>query len=150
MSFETQNPIPKTQNLLAFDYGAARIGVAVGNAVTGTAQPLDPLDGRDRATLEAAVARLLHDWKPARLIAGLPLSMEGEHTASTEAATRFAEWLRELSGLPVELHDERLTSREAATRFRDARRGGRAGRKHARKLDSVAAALILESWMAEP
>lgn len=136
-----------THNFLAFDYGAARIGVAVGNAVTGTAQPLDPLDGRDHASLDAAVMKLLENWKPARLIVGLPLSMEGERTASTEAATRFTERLRELSDLPVELHDERLTSREVAMRFRSARQSGQARRKHARKLDSMAAALILESWL---
>jgi putative holliday junction resolvase len=136
-------------NLLAFDYGSKRIGVAVGNSLTGAAQPLEPLNGRDVAGLPAVIKRLLGDWQPARLIVGLPLDMEGKTTTSTEAARAFAKVLREQSDLPVELHDERLTTREAEAVFRNARQGGQARRKHAAKLDSVAAALILESWLRE-
>lgn len=151
----TQNRKPATENrrasasILAFDYGAARTGVAAGNALTGTAQPLAPLDTRDTGRLPVTLKKLLREWRPARLIVGLPLSMDGEKTATGEAAAAFAERLRELSGLPVELHDERLTSREAAARFREARQGGRARRKQSRQLDSMAAALILESWFED-
>ena len=130
-------------------YGAARTGVAAGNAVTGTAQPLEPLDTRDTGGLPVTLKKLLREWQPDRLIVGFPLSMDGEKTASTKAAEVFAEQLQELSGLPVELHDERLTTREANQRFREARQGGQARRKQSRRLDSMAAALILESWMAE-
>lgn len=155
VSSVTHKPQPTTHNrrasanILAFDYGAARTGVAVGNALAGTAQALEPLATRDRGGLPVTLKKLLDDWQPACLIVGLPLSMDGEKTASTEAAATFAERLRELSDLPVELHDERLTTREAELRFKEARQGGQAKRKQSRKLDSMAAALILESWFED-
>ena len=133
--------------VLGIDYGARRIGVATGNTFTGTAQPLETVrhDGEPFDALD----RLIREWRPRRIIVGLPLTADGEDSATTRAARAFADTLRERHpGIDVHLQDERYSSRVADDRFVAARRAGRARRRDARNLDSVAAAVIVESWLA--
>lgn len=134
--------------ILGFDYGRARIGVAVGQRLTGRARPLDPLNGRDEGGLDAAVDRLCDEWRPDCLVVGLPLSMDGSDTETARRVRAFAERLRK-KGREVVLHDERLSSKEAERDFAEARGAGRARRRDRRLLDSMAAALIIESWLRE-
>lgn len=133
--------------VIGIDYGDRRIGLAVGHPLTGRARPLKTLSVRGEPWLE--LERLVHEWAPERLILGLPLDTAGQETDMSRRVRQFARELAErLDGIAVELHDERLTSQAAAAEFAAARRAGLARRKHARELDSRAAALILESWMA--
>ena len=80
--------------ILGFDFGRARIGVAVGQRLTGRARPLEPLNARDDAGLEPAIDRLCAEWKPDCLVIGLPLSMDGSETETSRAARAFADRLR--------------------------------------------------------
>jgi putative Holliday junction resolvase len=126
--------------VLAFDYGLRNIGVAVGNPLTGTARALAPLKARDGVPDWAAVERLLGEWKPGRLLVGLPLNMDDTPSEMSERASRFARRLEGRFRVPCELVDERLSSFEARGLIVEA--GSRASR------DSVAASLILETWLA--
>ena len=139
-----------TETLLALDYGRARIGVAVGNRLTGSAQPLEPVDGRDEQRALGAVEALIREWRARVVVVGLPLGLDGNETPMTGLAREFAGQLEERCGVTVHLHDERLTSREAEARFAQARADQRMRRRDRRLLDSMAAGLILESWMAAP
>ena len=126
--------------VLAFDYGLRRIGVAVGNALTGTATALPVLSARDGVPDWERIRRLIGEWRPALLLVGLPLNMDGTPSAMSERAARFSRRLHGRFGIRCELMDERLSSFEARERM-----AGDCGRT---ALDSVAACVILEGWFA--
>lgn len=133
--------------VLAYDYGLARIGVAVGQALTCSAQPLAVVTCRDGCPDWPAMDRLHGEWRPARLVVGKPLNMDDSASAMSRRAASFAQELEARYALPVALHDERLSSREARQRFAERRAGGRARAAQASGMDAIAAAVILESWL---
>ena len=126
--------------VLAFDYGLRRIGVAVGNALTGTATALPVLPARDGVPDWERIRRLIGEWRPELLLVGLPLNMDGTPSEMSERAARFARRLHGRFGIRCELMDERLSSFEARARM-----AGEPGRT---AVDSVAACVILEGWFA--
>lgn len=128
--------------VMAFDFGLKRIGVAVGQAVTRTGSPETILDARDGQPDWQVVGRLIEDWRPVQLVVGLPLNMDGTDTSITPNARKFANRLHGRFGLPVALVDERLTTREV--RHELEQRGS--ARQSARRVDALAAVVILESW----
>jgi putative pre-16S rRNA nuclease len=91
---------------------------------------------------------LIGEWRPAKLIVGLPLMLDGSEQAMTRAARAFGAALGARYGLEVALVDERLTSHEAGRRFAARRAAGSAKRKHAAEIDAIAAEVILENWLA--
>lgn len=136
--------------ILGFDFGRRRIGVAVGNTLTGSAQPRPSIE-RAGAALEpalAAVERELAALQPARLVVGRPYNVDGSpHPLENEAA-EFAAALQRRFGLPVHRVDERYSSLEAEAGLRAARAAGRSGRIERGTIDSAAAAVIVERWLA--
>lgn len=133
--------------VLGFDYGARRIGVASGNRISQSARPLPALLSHKREPDWPRIDALLSEWKPEALVVGLPLTLDGGEQAITRGARAFADALGQRSGLMVHLVDERHTSQEAARRFASQRASGSARRRDAGNIDSVAAAVILESWL---
>jgi len=135
--------------VLGFDFGARRIGVAVGNRVTGSARALEVVGNGANGPDFTRIAALLREWRPDALLVGLPLTLDSGEQANSQNARAFAEVLRERHALPVELVDERLTSRAASERFAERRASGSAKRKHASALDAIAAEIIVEQWLRE-
>lgn len=133
-------------HILGFDFGKRRIGVAVGQAHTGTASALGTAANGDRPDW-AAIGRFVDEWRPAQFVVGLPLAEDGSETPMSGLARAFGENLSSRFGVDVEYYDERLTSKDAARRFAELRAAGGARRKDADKLDAVAATLILENWL---
>ncbi|MCG6875584.1 MAG: Holliday junction resolvase RuvX [Betaproteobacteria bacterium] len=136
----------RSETLLAFDFGERFLGVAVGDTEVGMAHPLVAIDARAAAQRFKAVAALINEWKPTRLVVGLPLSLEGEAHDLTRKAQRFARQLQGRFGLPVSLQDERLSSVEAESRLRAI---GRGGRRHKDLTHPVAAQVILQAYLDE-
>ncbi len=134
--------------VLGFDYGLERIGVAVGQLITGTASPLAVLDNQP-ASLWQQVNELISEWTPQSVIVGLPLSLDGSETGMSQLCRKFAQRIHGRSGLPVYLQDERLSSRAAESRFRQLRAAGMKRKKHATDTDSIAAQILLEDWLSE-
>jgi putative Holliday junction resolvase len=132
--------------ILAFDYGLRRIGVAVGQFTTLTATPLETV-GNGKQPDWSAIDRLVREWKPSRLLLGLPLGSDGEETDMSRAARRFAEQLASRFSLPVSFQDERLSSFAAQEQFARLRSEGSLKKKHARGLDAMAAQVFLENWL---
>ncbi len=132
---------------LGLDYGTRRIGVAVGQALTGTASPLAPLTARDGVPDWDALARLIAEWQPAAIVVGVPYNMDGSRQDMTDRAERFSRQLHGRFNLPVHAIDERLSSHEAEDRLRTARREGRRGRIAKPEIDSAAACVLLETWL---
>ncbi len=128
--------------LLGFDYGTAKIGIAVGQTVTGTATPLQTLRAVDQRPDWEAIGRLIGHWQPDALVVGLPCDMDDSETDITPRARRFARQLEGRYRLPVHMMDERLTSMEAQRLV-----GYRPRRIE--DLDAIAAKLILETWLSE-
>ena len=132
-----------TQVLLGFDFGTRRIGVAVGQQLTGVATPLVTLKNRDGAPDWEAIGRLLAEWQPTALVVGRPLNMDGSEQEMTRLARRFGNRLAGRYNLPVYTMDERLTSYEAEQRL-----GNRENLYSMKSdVDSMAAQIILQAWL---
>jgi putative Holliday junction resolvase len=92
----------------------------------------------------AEIERMLAARDVARIVVGLPINMDGSEGPMADATREFARRVGAHLSLPVELFDERLTSREAEERV-----GPRSRRKRRKRpLDAIAAAVILEGWLA--
>lgn len=131
---------PRT--LLGFDFGTRRIGVAIGQELTGTARSLTTLNSRDGGPDWGAISRLIEEWQPDALVVGIPYHMDGSEMELTRLATRFGNRLQGRYNLPLFTVDERLTSAEAEAQLRE--EGGRFGKGD---VDQMSAQLILQSWL---
>jgi putative Holliday junction resolvase len=127
----------RVRTYLAFDFGLKRVGVASGNTLTRTAQPLRTIAATGDARF-TAISRLVDEWQPDALVVGVPFHPDGAEHENTLRARRFA---RQLHGrLRLEVHevDERYTTTEAHA-------------DGAGDLDAASAALILEQYLrSEP
>jgi putative Holliday junction resolvase len=132
----------QAETLLAFDYGEKNIGVAVGQTLTGTANPLETIRVSGSSPDWNAISRIVKTWQPDALVVGLPLNMDGTEQKVSRRARHFGNQLLGRYQLPVHLVDERLTTREARDRLASE---GRAGSDD----HPVAAQIILESWLNE-
>jgi len=120
--------------------------VAAGNTLLGTTTALPILRARDGVPDWEEVAGLVAEWQPDLLVVGEPLNMDGSPSELSQRAERFARRLQGRFGLPVEMADERLTSREAK---QQALAEGHRGDFRRSPVDSRAAELILQTWLAE-
>ncbi len=118
---------------LAFDFGLKRVGVASGNTLTRTAQPLRTVCATGDARF-AAIARLVDEWQPDALVVGVPFHPDGAEHENTLRARRFARQLHGRLRLDVHEVDERYTTTEAHA-------------DGAGDLDAASAALILEQYL---
>jgi putative Holliday junction resolvase len=142
------HPTPP-RTVLAFDFGLRRIGVAAGDTLTCIAAPRATVTARDGEPDWTALARHIVEVRPALLVVGTPYNADGTKGSLAVAAGRFAAELRARFTLPVETVDERWSSLEAQERLRDRRAAGARGRRVRREdVDSAAAAVILERWLA--
>lgn len=133
--------------LLAFDFGAKRIGVAIGNTFSATARPLTMLQDERNEPRFAAIGGLIREWQPAALIVGLPCNDDGSPHEMTRLCRRFANRLKGRFDLPTLLVDERYTSAAASSELEAA---GVRGIKQKALLDQVAAQQILRAYLNEP
>lgn len=132
-----QAPVSVAHELsfMAFDFGLKRIGVAHGNRITGTAQPLLTISG---APLQrwAAISGQIECWQPQALVVGVPYYPDGTPHDNTLRAERFIRQLHGRFHLKVFAVDERYSTTEARA-------------MHAEDVDSVSAAIILEQFFNE-
>jgi putative Holliday junction resolvase len=132
--------------LLGFDFGHRRIGVAVGQTLTGSANTLAVVSVSSKPDWQAITA-IMTEWKPVATVVGLPLDADGGETEISKDARRFGRQLEGRYGIPVFYQDERLSSFSAEQRFVDARKRGGMRRKEAALKDAMAAQIILENWL---
>ena len=129
------------QTLLGFDFGKQRIGVAVGQSITGTATALCTLNTRNQQPDWDRISELINDWRPDALVVGLPLHADGSDSETSTAARRFARQLEGRYQLPVHTMDERLSSHAAKQLQREDKAAAKAG------TDAIAAMIILQNWL---
>ena len=138
-------PAPKT--ILAFDFGLRRIGVAVGQSVTGSASPLAVVANRDTGVDQGAIAALIREWRPTQLVVGMPAHADGSASDMRQPILEFVDALKRY-GLPVATVDERYTSIAAEQTLKQARASGTRGRISKEDIDSAAAVFIAERYLA--
>jgi putative Holliday junction resolvase len=121
------------RSFLAFDYGTRRVGVAVGNSMTRSAQPLTSIAAEGAARFDA-IARHLGHCQPDALVVGVPFHPDGAPNDNTARARRFARQLHGRHRLPVHEVDERYSTTEAMS-------------QGARDIDAASAAIILQQFL---
>ena len=136
----------RSETLLSFDFGRRRIGVAVGQRITGSASPLGCAANGETGPDWSQIERWVAEWQPGRLVVGLPLHADGSPSDTTRDVEAF---VRELDrfDLPISVIDERYSSIEAEERLRAARARGSRGRLRKEHVDAAAAVLIAERWL---
>ena len=133
MSGQSLHATTPHRSFLAFDFGTLRVGVATGNTLTRSAQPLRTVAATGDARFDA-IAKLIAEWQPDALVVGIPFHPDGAPHDNTARARRFARQLHGRFGLTVHEVDERYTTTEA-------RASGAAD------VDAASAAIILEQFL---
>ena len=139
------------RTLLGFDFGTKRIGIAIAQEVTGTANPLTTLSAIKHKPDWDSISKIIEEWQPDLLVIGLPLHMDGSEQDMTQAARRFSNQLNGRYHIPIELMDERLSSNEAESIINE--RNGQTSSSSMfpdkAQIDMISAQLILQSWMSQ-
>jgi putative holliday junction resolvase len=142
-------PGPAPHPVLAFDFGTRRIGMAVGDTITFTAAPRPPVMVHASGPDWSAIEHEVRATQPRLLVVGVPYNADGSAGALTRPAREFGAALAARFGLAVEYVDERWSSLEASAALKEHRAQGRRNQRVRRgEVDSVAAAVILERWLA--
>jgi putative Holliday junction resolvase len=130
--------------VLAVDLGARRIGLAISDPDAIFAFPLGTLEARGRDRDIEALQQVVAEHDVERVVIGLPLHMSGRAGTEAKAAREFARALAKRTGLRVETLDERWTTVEAERVLRE---GGHKRGKRRSVVDSVAASIILRTYL---
>ena len=129
--------------LIGFDFGERRIGVAVGETITGIAMPMGAIEESANEARFREIGKLVDEWHPAAFVVGRPRHADDSEHAIAKLAEKFARRLAARYSLPVAFVDETLTSATAEAELRGMRT--RAARKS--DVDALAAAIILQSYL---
>ena len=123
--------------IIAFDYGEKKIGVAVGQTSTNTSSPLKIIFNKDNKTNWISISLLLDEWKPGLILLGKPLNMDGSESEIMKKVDKFYKELKSIYDADIEFVDERLTTFEAREILKD--------EKHD-NVDAHAAKILIDNW----
>lgn len=144
MSSPPDSPKKNQQRrILAFDFGTKRIGVAVGQELTGSATPLAPLAANNGIPDWDLLKVLVDQWQPDAFVVGIPLNMDSSNSDMAIRARKFCKRLHGRFHKPSYGMDERLSSFAAKSEI------AAAPKTTNTSIDSMAAKLILESWFQQ-
>ena len=124
--------------IIAFDYGEKKIGVAVGQTSTNTSSPLKIIFNKDNKTNWISISSLLDEWKPDLILLGKPLNMDGSESEIMKKVDKFYKELKSIYDADIEFVDERLTTFEAREILKD--------EKHD-NVDAHAAKILIDNWL---
>lgn len=128
--------------LLGLDHGDKRFGIALSDAGKVIATPRLVVEGED--ALWETLTSLISEEAVEAVVLGLPLNMDGTEGPRARKVVEFSRVLETKTGLPVHFHDERLSSFEAESALREA---GLHGNRRKRRVDMVAAQIILQGYL---
>jgi len=129
---------------IAFDYGDARIGVAICDPDGILATPLPFLDSKHPKVMQQ-IAALFAEYEPIAIYLGLPKHLSGSEGEAVSKVENFAAKVAEISSIPVHFVDERLSTVDAQRRLREA---GKSAKDSKSLIDSMAAVAILEGGLS--
>ena len=130
--------------IMAIDYGDAHTGIAISDYTETLAGYSDTLHSRRQEEVLSGIQRLIAEHGVQLLVLGYPRNMDGTEGPRAEKCAAFGALLRQATGLEVILWDERRTTVSAAAILAD---NDTFGAKRKERLDSVSAAVILESFL---
>ena len=131
--------------VMSFDYGTEKIGIAIGQSISSTTKPLSIIRAKDGVPNWLQIASLIENWNPNFFVVGLPFNIDGSNSQLLQRALKFANRLNGRFNIPTFGIDERLSSKAAKEKYKDENRRSTVGRK----IDDVAAQIILETWFSE-
>ena len=123
--------------IVAFDFGTKKIGIAVGQTQTMTSSPLDIVFSKNNKINWDGIMTILEEWKPGLILVGKPLNMDGTDSDIMEKVHIFYKKLEKLTKVKCEYVDERLTSFEARQNL---------GELKTDLIDAHAAKILIDNW----
>ena len=123
--------------IVAFDFGTKKIGVAVGQTSTYTSSPLQVISSKDNKVKWNEIMILLDEWKPELVIVGKPLNMDGSDSEIMKEVEKFYQKLKSIYDAKFEYIDERLTTFEARQILEE---------KKFETVDANAAKILIDNW----
>ena len=138
--------VNSAQMIMAFDFGTQKMGMAVGQSLIESANPLVLFPMKDGIPNWDELLKIVKQYQPNLFLVGLPLNMDETESELSARARKFARRLRHQTNIETLMVDERLTTREARGELESYQAQGR------KKVsaDSIAAALFIESWYRHP
>ena len=135
----------KPVTVMSFDYGTEKIGIAIGQSISSTAEPLTIIKAKDGIPNWSQITSLIESWRPNFFVVGLPYNLDGSDSKLLQRALKFAQRLNGRFNIPTFGIDERFSSRAAEEKLKkeNRRKTSDAG------VDDIAAQIILETWFAE-
>lgn len=133
--------------IMAFDFGTQKMGMAVGQSLIESATPLPLFPMKDGIPNWDELLKIVKIYQPGLFLVGLPLNMDDSESELSTRARKFARRLRHQTNIETLMVDERLTTREARDELDHYQAQGRGKKLSA---DSIAAALLIESWYRHP
>ena len=130
-------------NILSFDFGEKRIGIAIGNSITKTSHPLETINTDKNTERYRLIELLLKTWEPVKLVIGYPLNEDGTLSKMSLLAKKFGMKLGNKYNIPIVMIDERFTSSEADLELKKFEKNFK---KRKIVVDQVAAMIILNSF----
>ena len=130
-------------NILSFDFGEKRIGVAIGNSITKSSHPLETINTSKNTERYKLIELLLKTWEPIKLVIGYPLNDDGTLSKMSLLAKKFGIKLTNKYNIPITMIDERFTSSEADLELKKFEKNFK---KRKIVVDQVAAMIILDSF----
>lgn len=137
--------------IMAFDFGTQKMGIAIGQTLIESATPLALFPMKDGKVDWVKLLAIIQQWQPQLCLVGLPLNMDDSESELSLRARKFARRLRHHSSIRTLMVDERLTTREARQYlYSSSHSHGTKKEKLPHSADSIAAALMIESWYRDP
>lgn len=123
--------------IVAFDYGTKKIGVAVGQTETYTSSPLQIIYNEHEKTNWSEINILIDEWNPDLILVGKPINMDGTESDIMKRVDNFFKKLEKISNVDCEYIDERLTTFEAKEIL---------GESRVAEVDAHAAKILIDNW----
>jgi putative Holliday junction resolvase len=124
--------------IISFDFGTKKIGVAVGQTKTRTSSPLEVIFNKNNATDWKRIHLIVEEWKPELILVGKPLNMDGTDSDIMLTVNNFFKKLNKITNIPCEYVDERLTSFEARQNLSEIKTD---------LVDAHAAKILIDHWL---
>jgi len=131
-------------NIIGFDFGQKRIGVAIGNNISKSAQALITIESASSNQKFEAIQKIMDEWQPVSIVVGVPFNVDGSEHKVTNLCKKFAKQLEQKYALPIHLIDERYTSIEAGYEIQNKKIDPK---KKKLLIDQIAAKIILQSYL---
>lgn len=139
--------VERVQSVMAFDFGTQKFGIAIGQKMIESVNPLPLFKVRDGIPDWQQLHKIIQEWQPDLFLVGLPLNMDDTESELSLRAKKFARRLQHQTNILTYMIDERLSTREARQQLQHYQAQGQAKRLNA---DSLVAGLLIETWYYDP